>query len=353
MWGGEFGRNSNLELFRIITMIVIVAHHYVVNSDLLLLVNQAGKINFNSLFIILFGCGGKTGINCFVLITGYFMCKSNITIKKYIKLIGERYFYTVLIFLIFLVTGYIHFSTKEALKVAFPFFVVQNNFMGCYLLFYLFIPFLNKLIHTMNEKEHLILISLLLFVYTVLPTFLFADVSFNYVTWFMVLYFIASYFRIYEKNWFCKTKLWGILSIVMLLISWISVLSLYILGNKIGYNGIEYYFISDSNKILALLTAICAFMFFKNLTIPQNKFINKIASSTLGVLLIHANSDAMRQWLWRDTLKNYMFIDSPFLIFHAFLSVCMIYIVCTIIDQIRIYVVERPFFKFVGKLGIN
>ena len=128
------------------------------------------------------------------------MCKSDITVRKYIKLIGERYFYSILFFLLFLLVGYSQFSAKDALKVIFPFFTVENNFMGCYLLFYLFIPFLNKLIGVMSEKEHKILIGLSLFVYTILPTFAMATVSFNYVTWFIVLYFVASYFRIYEKN---------------------------------------------------------------------------------------------------------------------------------------------------------
>lgn len=43
-------RNSNLELFRIITMVMIVAHHYVANSGLSGLVHEAGKIDFNSIF---------------------------------------------------------------------------------------------------------------------------------------------------------------------------------------------------------------------------------------------------------------------------------------------------------------
>ena len=70
-------RDSNLELYRIITMILIVAHHYVVNSGL---TDPLGPIyqtplSFPSIFLLLFGAWGKTGINCFVLITGYFMCK--------------------------------------------------------------------------------------------------------------------------------------------------------------------------------------------------------------------------------------------------------------------------------------
>lgn len=52
-------RKSNLELFRIITMFIIVAHHYVVNSPLIGLVHEEGKVNFNSIFLLLFGWGGK------------------------------------------------------------------------------------------------------------------------------------------------------------------------------------------------------------------------------------------------------------------------------------------------------
>lgn len=41
-------------------------------------------------------------------------------------------------------------------------------------------------------------------------------------------------------------------------------------------------------------------MLFKNMNIKYNKVINFIASSTFGVLLIHANSNTMRQFLWKD-----------------------------------------------------
>ena len=78
-------RDSNLELFRIITMMLIVAHHYVVNSGLTSLIYE-NLSKPNSIFLLLFGAWGKTGINCFVLITGYFMCQSNITCRKFIKL---------------------------------------------------------------------------------------------------------------------------------------------------------------------------------------------------------------------------------------------------------------------------
>ena len=74
-------RASGIELFRIISMLLIVAHHYVVNSGIQDLMYE-NPLSANSIFLFLFGAWGKTGINCFVLITGYFMCKSKITSKK-------------------------------------------------------------------------------------------------------------------------------------------------------------------------------------------------------------------------------------------------------------------------------
>lgn len=90
-------RDSSIELFRIITMICIVAHHYVVNSGVIQEITPMNALTFNSLFSLVFGWGGKTGINCFLLITGYFMCKSNITVKKFLKLFLEIEFYNIII----------------------------------------------------------------------------------------------------------------------------------------------------------------------------------------------------------------------------------------------------------------
>lgn len=61
---------------------------------------------------------------------------------------------------------------------------------------------------------------------------------------------------------------------------------------------------------------------------------------------IHANSDAMRQWLWRDILHNPAMLESGWLVFHAIGSVLGIFAVCTVIDQCRIHFLETPFFKF-------
>ena len=86
-------------------------------------------------------------------------------------------------------------------------------------------------------------------------------------------------------------------------------------------------------------------MFFKNLNIPHIPFINTVAASCFGVLLIHANSDAMRLWLWVDTLKVPSVYAKALMPLHAVGSVLLVYAACTCIDFLRIRYLEKPFFR--------
>ena len=61
--------------------------------------------------------------------------------------------------------------------------------------------------------------------------------------------------------------------------------------------------------------------------------------------MIHANSDIMRRWLWGDMLDAVGHYNAPFLPLYHLGSVAAIFIVCTIIDQLRIKLIEKPFFN--------
>lgn len=338
-------RNSNLELYRIITMLLIVAHHYVVNSGLLQIMQNSETTN-NSIFLYIFGMWGKTGINCFMLITGYFMCKSNITIRKFLKLLLEVEFYKIIIYFIFIITGYEAFTLKGCIKSLLPITSVFSGFTSCFLLFFLCIPFLNILIQNLTKEMHKKLIYLSLGIYTILYTLPGIYVSYNYVTWFCVLYFIASYIRIHD---FCpkiSTVQWGWFSLISVFLSISSVLLLINTSHT-------FWLVSDSNAIFAVTTSVCSFMYFKGVNLKQSKLINLIGGSTFGVLLIHANSDTMRQWLWKDTLNNVSYFNSETLIFHAIASVIIIFAICIVIDRIRIITIERYVFYHIDQFLVK
>ncbi|MBE6903158.1 MAG: acyltransferase [Ruminococcaceae bacterium] len=343
-------RDSNIELYRIISMLLIVAHHYVVNSGLTAANGPiySNTFSFPSLFLLLFGAWGKIGINCFVLITGYFMCKSQITPKKFAKLFLEVMFYQFVINIIFWIFGYAPFTLKSFLKVLVPFTSISKNFTGTYLIFFLCIPFLNVLVNNLNQKQHIRLLLLSFSTYVLFGTVPFLSVTMNYVSWYMVLYFIASYIRLYPKKIFDSKRFWGIMTFISVSLSAISVVACSWLGAKLGTN-IPFLFVTDSNTFLAVLTGLSSFMLFKNIKIKYNKFINTVSATTFGILLIHANSDAMRQWLWKDLFNNVGMYGSSIMPIHAISSVIIVFVVCSLLDLARIHLIEKPFFKLWDK----
>lgn len=340
-------RFTNIELFRIVTMIMIVAHHYAANSGLL---EIGGVINSNpfaikSYFILILGMWGKIGINCFVFITGYYMCESNVSLRKFLKLLLQIEFYNILINIVFYICKYNGFSIKDLLFGLIPIASISRGFTSCYIIFFLLIPFINILINNMSRKQHLALASILVLFFSIMDSIPKFQVQFNYVEWFVAIYIVASYIRKYPGQWQNNRKFISVSLSALLVISILSVIAMnYISYTYLHSNGF-YFFVSDSNQFLALLVSCFAFLWFKGLKIKNSNIINTIAASTFGVLLMHANSDAMRHWLWVDVLDNVGAYQGNIYL-HAILSVLGIYIVCTMIDYLRIRFIEKPFFKW-------
>ena len=235
-------RDTNLELYRIIGMFLIVMHHYVVNSGLTDPegVMFSSPLALRSVSLFLLGAWGKAGINCFLMITGYFMCKSKISAKKFAKLLGEVLFYNIVICCIFLFAKYETFSLKELVITVFPFSEISDNFAGCYLVFFLFIPFINSFINSINERQHFYLLLLCGFTYILIGTV--HRITLNYVSWFIIVYLIAAYIRLYPKEYYSNVKLWATLTVISAVLMCISVIAGTWILAKTGL-AYSYYFV--------------------------------------------------------------------------------------------------------------
>lgn len=339
-------RSSNLELYRIVCMLMIVAHHYVVNSGITS--NCAplytDLISEKSIFIVLFGAWGKTGINCFLMITGYFMCTSTITLRKFLKLIGQIYFYSTLIFILLFIAGYESLSFKHIVRLVFPLWGFKTNFVSCFIGFWLTIPFLNILVHNMTKRQHELLLILLFGMFTILGSIPSFKIGMEYITWFGIIYLLASYIRLYPRPVFENKGIWKRMTILSIVVAMISIVCIRISSGSIGH-----YFVSDSNKIFAVIIALCSFLWFKNMNIGYNKIINAFGAGTLGVLLIHANSDAMRQWLWKDfvdVIGHYKMLTTGELALYSIGVVLALFVICNLIDQLRIATLEKWFLNW-------
>ena len=350
-------RLSNLELLRILAMLFIVAHHSVVNSGI---AEQFDifHITPNTIFLQLWGMWGKTAINVFVLITGYFMCTSKLTWQRVAKIYLEAKFYKVIFFVVFLVAGYEKISLKSIFDLCFGYLrTINAGFVGSFLVLYLLIPFMNAWIEKLG-RDLWKLVGLFLTIFTVTSTFFFNSNVFHYVFWYMTLYLTAAWFRLYPSKWTNDKKITGILFAVSVILAYCSVLAINFLVDFLHMDRswmFSYYFVSDSNKFFAFLVGTSAFLFFKNITIKQSKIINLVSSTTFGVLCIHANSDAMRQWLWRDLLHVPQMYHWNFVIL-IIANIAMtvgIFAVCSLIDMLRIWFVEKPVFIWLNQHALK
>lgn len=337
-------RCTSLELYRIIVMLFIIAHHYVVNSGLKEIV-EASPTTYNSIFFSLFGAWGKTGINCFVLITGYFMCQSEISLRKFLKLFLWIMTYRIVITAIFYMCDYCPYGPTKMWLSIIPFAIVRLNFEDCFLLFYLCIPFLNILIKGLTQKQHILLIGLLLFIYVLHGSIPKLSVIMNYVSWFSVLYVISSYLRLYPIYKRDDVRFWRAMTMLSLTFSICSVLLMsYVSSKTMNHMNIEmiYFLIHDSNSILALTNGICSFMWFKNMKIKEYKLVNTISSCTFGVFLIHTCGNTMRRWLWNDVVDCVGHYNTNYYYIYAIGCVVLIFVACAIIDYIRRITIEKP-----------
>lgn len=344
-------RNSNFELLRIIAMFMIIIHHLAYHSQFNF---QYDELTFNRLWIQFIQIGGEVGVNVFVLITGYFMLNHNFKIEKVLKLWFEILFYSIVIYVLMCLIGKETFTIVGLVSSFMPISREKWWFASAYIILYILSPYINVLIKNMSKKVYKKLLIICFVMWVIFPTFLFTSLGSNNVIWFIYLYLLAGYIKQYEDGNFIDFGFskWFIISIAIYIFTFLSALLIDIIGLH-NYNiakcATHFY---GKNQLPILMISVCLFMAFKKLIIRNNKFINKIALTTFGVYLIHDNP-VMRGFIWDNLFKTYLYSNSRYLIIYSIAVALAIYMVCSIIDFIRINSAERIVAKIIDIIIIR
>ena len=337
-------RKSNIELLRMVSMFLIVLHHYCVNSGFMEVMDLS-HVTPNTLLVQFMSFGGKVGVNVFLIISGYFMIRGGVKWIKVLKLLLQILFYNVVVFACLALAG-VPYGWKEIVRICPVLFSLPGSFIGSYLLVYMLSSVLNKWLTGLSRKEYRWLLAVLLFYFVVAGTFLKQD-TWNYFGWAFTLYIVGGYLRLHydgslERRW---PGFWPLMSLLSLGMMWGFMLLVdYFLYPRSGISGWTY-LMADANKFPVFLMGVSLFLWFRSIPMGYHRWINTLAASSFGVLLIHANSGMMRQWLWKDFLHNTSYYDSPYLWLHMLLSVVGVYLICSLLDILRIRFLEEPLFR--------
>lgn len=333
-------RDTSLDLLRIISMIMVVCLHTVGWGGLVegALIPGTGNWYLGNVMQAL----SLQAVNCFVLISGYFLCTSQFRSEKLVSIWVQAVFYSVGVYIILaLVRGEAAFSLKELIKCSLVVTMDRYWFVTDYILLYCLFPVLNHAINSMNQKQHLLSCGALLFVFSVVPNIVYvvdySGVNRGYsLTWFCILYLIAAYFKLYvpkrikHQKWMFPTYV--VLSLTICAERFVAYYVTPFIFGRVALTSLFYSY----NSIVSLPCALALFQAFRGLVLKSEKaaaWVRQIAPLTFAVYLIH-EQDHFRPLLWQ-WLSPAAFAESPWMVPYCLLCVAGIFTGCCLIEWVR------------------
>ena len=334
-------RMANIELLRSTSMFMVIAIHLFTKTSVLWNIDPKRPVYAASWF--LYGLC-MTGVNCYVIISGYFLSDSKFKLEKLIKIYIQVLFYSVTIaFIAKCIPG---LEMKSSwLSVFLPITNREYWFATVYIGLYCLMPFLNLFIKTLNKKQFQELLAVLAVLFCVIPTILHADSWLEDggaygIVWFSFLYLIGAYIKLYNKDERRKNIwLWYVGVVLLIPVSKFAIMFTGSFQNIVGADKISR--ISEVfycfNSIPALCASVLLFVGFLQLKIVKPKsvcLINLASGTTFGIYLIHNNKN-ISHYLWGGVARIDYWLAERENILMIILILCMVFTVCGLIEGIR------------------
>lgn len=344
-------RQANIELLRIVAMLMVVVLHYLVKGQAAVsLVENTSMINA-VLWLVKALC--IVTINVYVLISGYFLLEANWKISRLVNLWFQTLFYSIGVPVVCLCLGMgdvEQWGMYDWINVFLPVQMEHYWFITAYVVLYLLIPVLNAGVKHMTKKQHQLVIAGLLLVFsipkTIIPIYIPIDRYGYDFGWFICLFMIAAYIRMYGLMFFDrKTK-----SLAVYFIAVFGIWGISVVCGVLSRKGLPLAYMMDMaycyNHLLVLIASVALFYVFRFIQVPQGKvsdIICKISSYTLGVYLLHENLAVRTKWQFWAGIEN---VRNEFeIIPHMIITVLGVFVAGVVVDFAR-----ESIFKFVKRI---
>ena len=297
-------RNIAFDILRMAAMLMVTMLHITGHG-----LRKAEIEAFSSTYWIalVFNTFSLTAVNCFVLISGYFLSEKSTSPKKISSLWFQVWTYSVGIYVVLcLIPGAnVSVHIKTLVECCCPLLSNQYWFFTCYFLLYLTAPILNKLTAVWSQQEHKAALMVLIVAFSVIPSVNVWGDSFGTnhgysLVWFVVLYLIAAYIRKYSPHWPVHPLISYAIPCAILCV-FQAVITAWkpengsvqaVLSGQSGYNG-----------PLILCASVGLLVWAKNAAFHVNggiaKAVTAMASLSFGVYLLQDHG-TIRPLLWND-----------------------------------------------------
>ena len=354
-------RQSGVELLRIIAMLFITAHHYVLYGIISPINGDAGNCvkevsDLNQFITQLFFCGGDIGVNIFFIITGYFLITQKRTNFKGVIL--QTVFYCA-VQLIFFVTDtacfggvfYEELSLYDKVKAfcGYLFAPISSSrfwFATAYILLVIVSPIYNTFLCNLNKRGFLLFtvnafaIGVLLGTYFIYPYLGFTKA--------FALYAVGAFLKMHCSGInLIDTKFKRAACLLTFIFS-VALMAVICFLNECNFEFMHSIVKFTTRNIvyfiLAVVSAVSSLLFFKSFDF-KNKWVNLVASTTFGIYLLQEgvfNRTAI--WGHIFDVVNGQFLSEHYFVY-AIITIIAMFVIFSISDLIRQIVFEPYYMK--------
>ena len=305
-------RRSNLELLRIISMCGIVMLHYLGMGGAL---QNIAFPNFSWFINGLVGGFCVPLVNCFVLITGYFMVRKTVfSLRKPVELLIITAFYGGLSWLIAAVCGAEVLSAAGIAEALFPFIRGSRWFVETYIILILFAPFLNVVLLRLKREHYRLLLAiqvgLFCIWYSVGLSAPVHDDGYG-IGKFITLYLLGGYIRLHGAD---ADRFSRRLCIIVYVGCALATFALSYFINPFGYS-----FVTNVVGSTAL------FLGFLKWELGVRPAVNRISAAAFDIYFVH--SDFNTSYLLFSGLLGARFVaDTPWMLLHLVLVIPAVWV---------------------------
>ena len=352
-------RVVSIELLRILAMMMVVMLHYLDKGDILPTLTK--EMGLNGYVAWGMESLSAVAVNVYMLISGYFLVESGFKPGRLVELLCQVLFYTILVPVVLLAVGILepgYFNVYHILRDILPVQMEQYWFITAYVIMYLFSPILSTAAKTMTQEQlKRTVLPLLLFFSvskTILPVELAIDKAGNDGIWYLCVFLVAAYIRLYGIP-FIEGKKAVVRGFLCYLAGCAGIFCLTFAVRMVYFKtGSLDHFIKigfDYNHLLNLFGAVGLFYGFLHLKISSEgkfaKVIYTLAPYSLGVYLLHEQIEI--RYLWPHWMGASYSGNVVLLVCRCIFSVLFIYAVGTAVDAVRGYIF-RGIRKIVHKI---
>ena len=335
-------RKANFELLRIIAMLMIVCLHYLSKGKLLSETFSISDLDGISYWLIEAFC--IVAVNSYVIMSGYFRVDKGFNIKNIIKIWMQVLFYSIMIPLILIIFNVINIEELNIYRISIYFFPIISEhywFITYFILLMLIAPILNAGLKNLSQKDArnciIGMIILLSVAKSVLPIEISFDKSGYDLSWFVCLYLIGGYIKLYGIRYFSNLSKSVITYMGLSVITMVIMLVYSEIGKSVAAIDKVKDNCYDYNHIIVLMASIAFFYIFYYIRVNGRflaNIITKISPYVLGVFLLHEHIELRYLWVeWANISAEGSILMRTL---HMIITILVIFICGVLVEYIRV-----------------